>query len=98
VSSNARFFDIFSAPTERGPDPPCRANRHVTCARALSHAAILISISIGNERLRTANVKCDATLHLKSAERKSAGPVLGLDNEKRRCSVSQGSNWFLTFQ
>ena len=62
---------------QRGPDFPGRAGRQVTCVRALSHATTLIPIQVGNERLRPANVKCDATLHLKSAERKRAGPVFG---------------------
>jgi hypothetical protein len=60
--------------------------------RALSHATTLNLIKIGNERWRPAEVKCDATLHLKSAERKCAAADLGLDNVKRRCSLSASFN------
>jgi hypothetical protein len=71
---------------------PGRAGRPITGVRALSHTTTLIPIKIGNERLRPTNVKSDATLHAKSAERKHAERFLGLDNAKRRCSLSASFN------
>jgi hypothetical protein len=91
VLLNARRIKFFSATTEHRLVFSGRADYQVTCTRALSHATILFSIRIGNERLRTANVKCDATLHLKSAKRKHSvfddRPGACDDGEHRQQSV-----------
>src|SRR5215207_1587095 len=75
---------------------PGRAGRHVTWVRALSHATILIPIKIDNERLRPAELKCDETLHPKSAERKRADRNWDLTMQLAGVACRQDSIWFLT--
>ena len=51
---------------------------------------------IGNERLRRTNVKSEATLHLKSAERKRVNRFWDLTMQRAGVACRQDSTWFLT--
>jgi hypothetical protein len=76
---------------EHRPEFPGRAGGQVTWVRALWHATTLIPIKIDNERLRPAELKRDATLHLKSAERKGADRFWDLTLQRAGVACRQDS-------
>src|SRR5215203_7448511 len=73
-------------------DPGPR-RRRVSCDRALSHATTLIPFKIrnDNERLRPVELKCDATLHPKSAKRKRTDRVWDLTMQQAGVACRQDS-------